>query len=140
MGEWRSERRHDPVTHHVVHRPLVAMHSFHHPLDYRIEQSSGFLRVAVCQEFHRALEVSEQHGDLLAFAFQGAFGRQDLLGKMLRSVRVRRLRRWGFGYLWSITLPQPLAAFPAEIVAECILGAALRTTDHQLRPTLGTEG
>ena len=39
---------------------------------------------------HRALEVGEEHGDLLALAFEGALGGEDLLGKVLGGVGLGR--------------------------------------------------
>ena len=39
---------------------------------------------------HRALEVGEEHGDLLALAFEGALGGEDLLREMLRRVLLGR--------------------------------------------------
>jgi hypothetical protein len=82
VGERRAEERHDPVAHDLIHRTLVAMDSLHHVLEYGIEDLPGLLGVAVGQQFHRAFQVSEEHGDLLALAFQGRLGRQDLLGQM----------------------------------------------------------
>src|SRR5262249_12139538 len=45
-------------------------------------------------QFHRALQVGEEHSDLLAFAFQRGFGREDLLGEMLRGVALGRREAW----------------------------------------------
>ena len=44
-------------------------------LQHRVQELPGLLGIAVGQEFHRALEIGKQHGDLLALAFQGAAGR-----------------------------------------------------------------
>ena len=44
-------------------------------LQYRVQELPGLLGIALGQEFHRALEIGKQHGDLLALAFQGAAGR-----------------------------------------------------------------
>ena len=41
------------------------MHRVHHPLQHRVEDRPGLFRVALGQELHRALEISEEHGDLL---------------------------------------------------------------------------
>jgi hypothetical protein len=55
------------------------------------------------QEFHRALEVSKQHRDLLALAFQGAAGGENLLSEIGGGVRQWRPcsllggRRGGWG-------------------------------------------
>ena len=72
VGEGRAEERHDPVAHHLVDGALVAMHRLHHPLEHRVEELARLLGVAVGQQLHRALEVGEEHGDLLALAFEGA--------------------------------------------------------------------
>ena len=44
-----------------------------------IEELPGVLGIALGQEFHRALEVGKQHGDLLALAFQGTAGGENFL-------------------------------------------------------------
>jgi hypothetical protein len=63
------------------------MHGRHHALQDGVEELPGLLRVAVRQQFHRALEVGKQHGDPLALPFQGAFGNEDLLGQIGWGVR-----------------------------------------------------
>ena len=62
------------------------VHGSHHALQHRVEEPPRFLGIAVGQQLHGAFEVGKQHGDLLALAFQGAFGGQDLLGKIRRGV------------------------------------------------------
>jgi hypothetical protein len=62
------------------------VHGGHEAFEHRIEDVPRFLGIAVRQQFHGALEISEQHCDLLALAFHGAAGMQDLLGQMLGSV------------------------------------------------------
>jgi hypothetical protein len=47
----------------------------HHVLEHGIEQLARLLGVAIGEQFHRPLEIGEQHGDLLALAFQGGLGR-----------------------------------------------------------------
>ena len=44
----------------------------HHALQHRVKERASLCWVTVGQECHGALEVGEQHGDLLALAFQGA--------------------------------------------------------------------
>jgi hypothetical protein len=44
---------------------------------------------AVGQDFHGALEIGEEHSDLLALAFEGGLGRKDLLGEVRGSVGSR---------------------------------------------------
>jgi hypothetical protein len=49
MGQRRPEQGHDAVTHDLVDRPLVAVHSSHEALQHGVEEPSRFLRVAVGQ-------------------------------------------------------------------------------------------
>ena len=86
VGERRAEERHDPVAHHLVDGALVAVDGLHHPLEHGVEELAGLLGVAVGEQLHRALEVGEEHGDLLALAFEGALRGEDLLGEVLRGV------------------------------------------------------
>jgi hypothetical protein len=86
MRNRRAEQRHDAIPHDLVDRPLVAVHGSHHALQHRVEEPPRFLGIAVGQQLHGAFEVCKQHGDLLALAFQDAFGGQDLLGKIRRGV------------------------------------------------------
>jgi hypothetical protein len=62
----------------------------HHAFEHGIEELPRLLGVAVRQQLHRALEVGEEHGDLLALALEGALRGEDLLGEVLRRVGVRR--------------------------------------------------
>src|SRR5215510_13394624 len=79
MGDGGAEQRHDAVAHDLVDRPLVAVHRCHHAFQHGIEELPGLLGITVSQQFHRALQVRKQHRDLLALAFQGTAGEQDLL-------------------------------------------------------------
>ena len=89
VGERRAEERHDPVAHDLVHGALVAVHRLHHVLEHRVEELARLLGVAVGQQLHRALEVGEEHRDLLALAFQRGLRVEDSLGEVLGSVRPR---------------------------------------------------
>jgi len=89
VGHWSAEERHDPVAHDLVDRALVAVHGLHHSLEDRVEELAGFLGIAVGEQLHRALEVGEKDGDLLALAFQGGFGGEDFLGQVLGGVSLR---------------------------------------------------
>ena len=62
------------------------MDRLHHELEHRVEDLAGLLGVAISQELHRALEIGEEHRDLLAFAFQCAFECKDLLSEVLGGV------------------------------------------------------
>ena len=117
VGERRAEQRHDPVAHDLVDRALVAVDRFHHVLEHRIEELARLLGIAVGEQFHRALQVGEQHGDLLALAFQGGLGGEDLLGQMLRGVGLGGGQAWpvGIGPSGAAHWPQNLfsGGFPA---------------------------
>ena len=75
VGERGAEERHDAVSHHLIHRALVAVDRLHHVLEHGVEDLACLLGVTVGEEFHRALEVSEEHGDLLALTFESELGR-----------------------------------------------------------------
>jgi len=86
VGQGRPEERHDAVAHHLIHGALVVMDGVHHQCEHGIEELARLLGVAVGEELHGALEVGEEDGDLLALAFEGGLGSEDLLGEMLRGV------------------------------------------------------
>jgi hypothetical protein len=89
VGQRRPEERHDAIAHDLIDRAFVAVDRLHHPLEHGIEELARLLRVAVGEQLHRALEVGEEDGDLLALAFESALGGQNLLGEVLGGVRLR---------------------------------------------------
>ena len=86
----RPEQRHDAITEHLVHRALIAVHSFHHGVQDRVQDSPSLFRVETLDQLRRAFDISKEHRDLLAFAFQGATGGKNLFGKVWRGVGERR--------------------------------------------------
>jgi hypothetical protein len=90
MRQRGAEQRHDPIAHHLVDGALVVMHGLHHPLEDRVEDLARLLRVPVGQQLHGALQVGEEHGDLLALPFEGRLRGEDLLGEVLGSVGLGR--------------------------------------------------
>ena len=70
VGERRAEEGHDAVAHHLVDGAFVAVDGLHHSLEHRVEELARLLGIAVGEQLHGALEVGEEHGDLLALAFQ----------------------------------------------------------------------
>jgi hypothetical protein len=94
MRNGGTEQCHDAIAHNLIDSPFVAMHGRHHPFQHRIEELPCFLRIAIGQEFHGAFEVGKEHGDVLAFAFQGTAGRQNFLSKIGGRVG-QRLTLWG---------------------------------------------
>ena len=89
MPERGAEERHDPVAHHLVDRALVVMDGLHHPLEHRVQELAGLLRIPVGQQLHRALEVGEEDRHLLTLALERRLRGQDLLGEVLGGVGVR---------------------------------------------------
>ena len=145
VGQRRAEQRHDAVAHDLVDGALVAVDRLHHPLEHRVEELPRLLGIAVGEQLHRALEVGEQHRDLLALALQGALGGEDLLGEVLGRVAGRAQRALG-------SVPRQRGpAGTAEPLPRADLGPALRTGQREtsaallaesrvlgvLRPTLG---
>jgi hypothetical protein len=63
-----------------------------------LEELACVFRVAVGEELHRALEIGEQHRDLLPLAFERGLRGEDLLGEVPRGVRLWGGRpNWGRG-------------------------------------------
>src|SRR5215470_1788117 len=122
MGNRGSEQRHDPVTHDLIDRALIAMDRFHHVLENGVEYPPGFLRVTVGQQLRRALEIGKQHGNLLAFAFERTPGSENLLGEVPRGVAVWRVSFYLKGG-WSRAVEQ-LATFSTKFLPGWIRGAA----------------
>ena len=89
VGQRSPEKGHDPVAHHLVHRPLVAVDRLHHAFEHRIEKLPRLLGVAVGEQLHGALQVGKEDGHLLALAFEGGLRGDDLLGEVLRGVGLR---------------------------------------------------
>ena len=86
MRQRRPKQGHDAIAHHLVDGAFVLVHGRHHAVEHRIEQLPRLLRVALGQQLHGPLEVGEEHRDLLALAFQGGAGGEDLLGEVWRGV------------------------------------------------------
>jgi hypothetical protein len=76
-----------PITWFTV--PFVEVDRFHHQLEYGVEDLARLLGIAVGEQLHRALEVSEEHRDLFALTFEGGFRDEDLLREMFGCVGLR---------------------------------------------------
>ena len=92
VGNGGAKQGHNAIAEHLVDGALEAVHGVHHALDRRIEELLGGFGIEVPDEFRRVLEVGKEHRDLLAFAFQGTAGGQDLLGEI-----GGRVGEWGDG-------------------------------------------
>ena len=133
--ERRAEERHDPVAHHLVDGPLVAVHGLHHVIEHGVEEPARLLGAAVGEEFHGALEVREEHRHLLALPFERRLRVEDPLGEVFRSVRVGG-RRAG---LRGSTRADRLTALLAELRASREFRRARLADDGQPPTTLHAE-
>jgi hypothetical protein len=66
----------------------------HHTLEDGIEELSCLFWITVSKEFQRAFEVRKEDSDLLAFAFEGTAGGQDLLREIRGRIGEGGLRGW----------------------------------------------
>jgi hypothetical protein len=90
VGNRRAEEGHNPIAHNPIHGALVAMDCLNHAFEHRVEELLRVLRVAVSKQLHRALDIREQHGDLLPLTLEGCPGGENLIGKMLGCVILGR--------------------------------------------------
>jgi hypothetical protein len=74
----------------VVDGPLVAVDGPHHRLDDAIEELLSLLGIEALDDLGRALDVGEEHGDLLAFSFESGPRRENLFGEILGRVALKR--------------------------------------------------
>src|SRR6187455_1023531 len=88
MGKRRTEQRHDAVAHDLIDGAFITMDGVDHMLKNGIEKLPCILRITVGQELHRTLDVSKKNRHELALAFEPAFGTENLLGEVLRSVEL----------------------------------------------------
>ena len=86
MGDGGTEQGHDTVAEHLIHRALEAVHGVHHVPQSRIEEPLGGFGVEVADELGGAFEIGKQHRYLLALAFQGGAGSENLVGEIGRGV------------------------------------------------------
>jgi len=133
----RAEEGHDPIAHHLIDRPLVAVDGLHHPFEHRIEDLPRLLGITVGEQLHRAFQVGEEHGDVLALTFQGCFRREDALGEVLRRVGLGRAEPRSRGRRDG--QPRRLRALGAELRRRRELPAALRARARQGRGALLAE-
>ena len=116
MGDGGPKQRHDAIAHDLVDRAFILVDGRHHAVEHRIKQLPRLFWIALGQQLHGPLEVSEEHRDLLALAFQGSAGGEDLLSEMWRRVgqgclilRQGGCYGWWWGCLWTSS-PEQTAA------------------------------
>ena len=93
VGNGRAKQGHNAIAEHLVHRALEAVHGVHHVVQRRVEELLGSFWVETANQFGGIFQVGKQHGDLLALAFQGTAGRENLLRKVGGRVGEWRLCR-----------------------------------------------
>src|SRR5260370_13395760 len=118
MTERRGKEGNNRVAHHLVDGTLVAVDGLHHAFQDGVEKLASLLGIAVGEQLHRALEVGEEDRDLLTLAFQGCLRGKDLLGEVLRRIRLRGRE------LGCRASPEWRGALAAEL----IIGRARRAT------------
>ncbi len=79
VSDGGSEERHEAVAEELVDRPLVAVDLPQGELEELVEQEMHRLRPHPLGKGGRAHEVAEEDGDLLALAFEGGTGLEDLV-------------------------------------------------------------
>ena len=86
----RSERReYDPVSGVLIDRAFEAVHAVGQNLEEAVEDLVPLFGIELLGQIHRPLHVGEEHGDLLALAFEGAAGGENLLGEVLGGIGAR---------------------------------------------------
>src|SRR5262249_31122102 len=133
VRDWRAEERHDAVARELVYRPLVAVHAGGEDGEEAVHDAVPVLGIELLGKLHRALHISEEHGDLLSLALQGGTGAENLLGEVRRGIRCRR------SLSETRSAGHRGAAAPAELLARLDGPAARRTRAAEAAPTLRAE-
>jgi len=129
------KQRHDAVAGERVHRALEPIHAVGGNLEEILDDTKPLFGIEAFGEVHRAFDIGEQDGDVLALAFQRGFRLADLVGEMLgweRRVRGGRFGRRRGGR-------QRRAAVAAELLVGLVRCAAYRAGKDQPRPARGAE-
>jgi hypothetical protein len=98
------------------------------PFQHGMEKLARLLGIAIGEQFHRALQVGEEHRDLLALAFERCLGSENLLSEVLGRVDPRRLELPGHRRAGA----QRLRAAAAELIAG-VIGEPARGADDRER-------
>ena len=128
----RAEHCHDPIAHVLIDRALEAVNSVGQDREEALHDPVPVLGIDRLREIHRALEVGEENGHLLALAFQRASRRQDLLGEVLRGIGRRGPNR---GRLFT----QRSTAVAAELLLRFNRGSARDARAAEPMPALRAE-
>jgi hypothetical protein len=126
------EQRHDPIAGELVHRPLEAVDAVGEDLKEAVHDPIPLLRIDLLAEVHRAFQIREEHGHVLALSLDGASRREDLLSEVLR-----RIGEWIWWWPRFRGLSELLSAFSAELLAWLVLRFAGRADERELGAALG---
>jgi hypothetical protein len=113
------------------------VHGLDHLLEHGVEELPRFLWIAVGEELNRALQVGEEHGDLLALALQSSLGVEDALGEVLRGVALGRGEARGRWSAWRQS--SWVGALRTELGRRGEMTAAVSTCPRQGRGALLAE-
>src|SRR5262245_16392822 len=92
MGDRRPEQRHHAIAGVLVDGALKPVHLGGDALEAAVDDLVHLFRVELLGNGRETREVGEKDRNLATLAFEGAAGGEDLLGQVLRGVRVRD---WG---------------------------------------------
>ena len=88
----RTEQRHDVIAGELVDRALEPMHAGGGDLEEILDDAKPLSGIEPFGEVHRALDIGEQDGDVLALAFQRRPRLADLVGEVFGRQRRARTR------------------------------------------------
>ena len=114
MRHRRTKQGHHPIARKLIDRPLVPMNLVHQDLEAPVHDLMDFLGVELLRHGGVIGDVGEEDGYQLAFALDGASGREDLIGEILGRVGLGLGVVDGKGFSW---LPKVVAAFVTELAA-----------------------
>ena len=86
-----AKQGHDAVAQHLVDRAFKTVHGVHHALQGGVEELLGRFGVETPDQLRGVFDVGKQYRDLLALAFQGTAGHENLLGQVRGRVGERFL-------------------------------------------------
>jgi len=133
VGERGAEQRHETVAQKLVDRPFVAMDLSQRQLEEPVQEAVHRLGSEPLGQRCGAGQVAKEDGDLLALAFQGTLGREDLLGEMPGSVGVRGRETWPGEFT------ERGCALPTELVLRGIRHTARRAGRRERCRALAAE-
>jgi hypothetical protein len=88
VGDRGPEQCHYAIAGVLVDRALQAVHLGGDPREAAVDDLVHDLGVELLGHGREARHIGEKDGDLATLPFQGAPGREDLLGEMLRGIRL----------------------------------------------------